>query len=141
MSVIADVIHVDTSRVPVYCRAEDASGVETADGAVMPIAGSGIIVGVEGVIREDASHALLSGSQLCIDRCAAVILDSDGAVAVIDSGRVESRVKCIITHSLDTTHKSLSLKLSRVLSVRIAISPIIIIDPVHFAWNLEYQKC
>ena len=85
---------------------------KTAGGTIMPITGSGIIVGIKGLICEDALHTLLSGSQLCIDRGAAVILDSYGAVVVINDYYVKSRVKCIKTHSFDTNQLILSVTMN-----------------------------
>ena len=37
---------------------------------------------MEGVIYEDATHSIVYASQVCIERGANVILDSEGAVAV-----------------------------------------------------------
>ena len=81
VSVISDFTHVDTNTVPLCRRAEDASGVETADGNVMPIEGRGIIVGVEGKICTGASFTLLSVPQVCQELGASVVFNSSGAVA------------------------------------------------------------
>ena len=48
----------------------------------MAISGCGTICGMEGALCGDAASSLISVSQLCKAKKAAVILDSCGAVAV-----------------------------------------------------------
>ena len=59
---------MDINAIPLYCKAENASGLETADGAVMPISGIGIIVRVEVNICGGESASLISVNQICVDR-------------------------------------------------------------------------
>ena len=56
VAVISDRCHLDTNTISIRRRAEDASGVETADEAVMPITGSGIVVGIEVSIMHKPWH-------------------------------------------------------------------------------------
>ena len=80
ISIISDTSHLDPNTT--FCRAEEPRGVETANQSVMAISGSGTICGLEGALCDDAASSLISVSQLCKAKKAAVILDSCGAVAV-----------------------------------------------------------
>ena len=81
ITVISDITHVDNNTVPSCRRAEDAAGVETADGAIMPITGNGVVVGLEGPICDGASTTLVSVSQFCQERNAMLCFNSTSAVA------------------------------------------------------------
>ena len=91
---------MDTNFVSLCRRAEDV------------IFGSGIIEGVEGVICEDATHSLVSASQVGIERGANVILDSEGAVAVISDDYLKHHVNCIKTNSLNTNQLILTVAIN-----------------------------
>ena len=100
ISIISDITHVDTNTVPFCRRAEDAAGVETASGAMMPISGCGTIVGVEGKICEEASFTMISVPQVCVDRDACMFFDSVGAIAVVNDGYVQDQCNSIKKHSI-----------------------------------------
>ena len=83
-SVISHMSHVDTKTIPCR-RADKSSGVETADGTVMPISGDGIIQGCDGVFCENASHSLVSQSQWAATNDGIVIADATHAFGVSSS--------------------------------------------------------
>ena len=73
MSIIFDLSHLD-SNTPL-CRAEEPGGVEMTNQSVMAISGSSSISGLEGAFCDGATRSLISVSQLCKDKNAAVIFD------------------------------------------------------------------
>ena len=79
----------------------------TASGVELEITGRGIIVGVEGPICLDATHSLVSASQVCKEQQVIVIMDSVGAIAVKSDDFNTSHVNCIKTHSFTTPNQPL----------------------------------
>ena len=72
VSIMSDITHVDINTILLCRRAKDACGVETAVGAVMPISGTGVILGLEGQTSAGASASLISVQQTCVDHHAYV---------------------------------------------------------------------
>ena len=129
--IIADINHIDPHTSPSYVRNEEHNGVETANGALLAVEGTGQIAGVKALICPESSATLLSLGQVLDELDASCLVTSSEARVFKNSPDSVLRVNDFNNH-VTSTHTGI-LTATRnsdlMYEITLPIVPSVVISP------------